>query len=84
MSSRVLHKGELRRKIKWESLIYLVAGLAVIVVAFIVLSFIQLPQWLETPKETLRSDELASLGRLAEDKAVFTSEVRRAARAGVP
>ena len=84
MSSRVLHKGELRRKIKRESLNIVVAGLPVIVVAFIVLSFIQLPQWLETPKETLRSDELASMGRLAEDKAVFTSEVRCAARAGMP
>ena len=68
--------GQVRWEIQRKSMLFLLPGLFVIVVAFICIQFTQLSSWLESPKETLRDQELRSLGRVAEDKAVFASEVR--------
>jgi hypothetical protein len=70
------HNGQVRWEIQRKSVLFLLPGLFVIVLAFIGIKFTQLSSWLETPKETLREQELRSLGRIAEDKAVFASEVR--------
>ena len=68
------HSGVVRKKILTHSVLLLVAGSAVVVAAYMIVTFIGLPKWVDAVKDDMTAEELKSLGRVASDKAIFTTE----------
>ena len=69
------HDGALATTIKWSSISFLLVGCALTVGAYVFAALHGMPDWLDVVKTDLEFHELKSLGRLAEDKAVFATEV---------
>jgi hypothetical protein len=69
------HQGSVRRKIFRHSVLVAVGGAFILLAAFIATTFHGLPDWVDAVKGDMTKEELSSLGRLASDKAIFTTEV---------
>ena len=71
----VPHRGALSKKIKWTSVVMLLLGCTLTVVAYVIATLVAMPQWTGVVKEEMLEEETGSLLQLAQNKAIFATEV---------
>ena len=61
----VPHRGALSKKIKWTSVVMLLLGCTLTVVAYVIATLVAMPEWTGVVKEEMLEEETGSLLQLA-------------------